>query len=60
LVLVFGAYYYYLQAGFIYALGLALFISLLTAAVEAISSNGYDNFSVPSIMLIIMYLSNFL
>ncbi len=51
-----GAYYYYMQTHIIYAIGIAFLISMATAITEAKSSKGYDNFSVPAITLIIMYI----
>ena len=54
------AYYSYMQTGIGYALVMALLISLASAMAEALSSNGYDNFFVPSIILFIMYLEGFI
>jgi len=54
------AYYYYLQTDMIFAIGLAFLISMATAITEAKSSNGYDNFFVPAITLIIMYIFDIL
>ncbi len=50
------AFYYYMQTDMIHAIGLAFLISLATAITEAKSSKGYDNFFIPAIMLIIMYI----
>lgn len=51
-----AAYYYYLQSELIHALGLAFLISVATTIVEARSSRGSDNFFIPAITLIIMYI----
>lgn len=60
LALVTFAYYYYMQTDMIFAIGLAFIISLATAITEAKSSKGSDNFFVPSIMLIFMYIVDLL
>ena len=51
-----SCYYYYMETHIIYAIGLAFLISLATAITEAKSSKGYDNFFIPAITLIIMYI----
>lgn len=51
-----AAYYYYMQSELIHAMGLAFFISLATTITEAKSSRGSDNFFIPAITLIIMYI----
>ncbi len=60
LVVLTVAYYYYMQTGIIYAIGVALVISLAASIAEGISNNGFDNFSVPVIVLFIMYLVDIL
>ena len=59
-VVVTVAYYYYMQTNMIFALGLAFLISMATAITEAKSSKGSDNFFVPAITLIIMYIIDIL
>ena len=54
------AFYYYLQFNIIYSIGLAFLISMATAITEAKGSKGYDNFFVPFITLIIMYINDVL
>ena len=53
-------YYYYMQTNMIYAIGLAFLISMATSITEAKSSKGSDNFFVPAITLIIMYIAELL
>ena len=59
-VVVTVAYYQYMQTDIIFAIGLAFLISMATAITEAKSSRGSDNFFIPAIMLIIMYIFDFL
>jgi len=54
------AYYHYMQTDMIFAIGLAFLISMATALTEAKSSKGSDNFFVPAITLIIMYIVDIL
>ena len=56
LVIVTVSYTWYGQASIIYALGMGLVISLAATLGEALSSKGFDNFFIPAIILIIMYL----
>jgi len=59
LCIVCSAYYFYFQAHFLHAFLVALVISVATAITEAKSTKGYDNFFVPVISLLFMYLETF-
>jgi len=59
LCIVSSAYYVYLQARFLHAFLVALVISVATAITEAKSTRGYDNFYIPIITLLFMYLETF-
>ena len=52
--------YYYLDLTFVHSLIMALVISLISTASEAISPLGTDNFSIPVVTLIIIYLGGIL
>ena len=56
LITVILSYTFYLQTSFSYALGMALVISLAAALAEGLGSRGYDNFFIPVIVLLIMFL----
>jgi len=51
-----ASFYYYLDLTFIHSLGMAMVISLISTASEALSPWGTDNFSIPVVVLIFMHL----
>ena len=51
-----ASFFYYLDLTFIHSLIMALVISFISTASEALSPRGTDNFSIPVVTLIIMYL----
>lgn len=56
LIVLFLSYYYYIQWSLAASISMALLLAILATTVEAYSPHGTDNFSIPFILLVIMYI----
>ncbi len=56
LIVLFLSYYYYIGWDLAASISMTLLLALITTTIEAHSPHGTDNFSIPFIVLIIMYI----